>query len=71
MDALEGFEFLKWQFTQCANWCLFAKYASVITDALVAPKAGDKKTYQMDFRNRREALLETSLDIAEGADIRW
>ena len=30
---------------------------------------GDKKSYQMDFRNRLEALREVSLDIKEGADI--
>ncbi|MDX1924347.1 MAG: porphobilinogen synthase [Rickettsiaceae bacterium] len=30
---------------------------------------GDKKTYQMDIRNSREALLEANLDIEEGADI--
>jgi porphobilinogen synthase len=29
----------------------------------------DKKTYQMDFRNRKEALIEAALDIQEGADI--
>jgi len=29
----------------------------------------DKKNYQMDFRNRLEALREVSLDIKEGADI--
>lgn len=34
-----------------------------------APKFGDKKTYQMDFRNSREALREIDLDIAEGADM--
>lgn len=34
-----------------------------------APKAGDKKTYQMDFANTREALRETALDQQEGADI--
>ncbi|MBO9665283.1 MAG: porphobilinogen synthase [Bdellovibrio sp.] len=34
-----------------------------------APKFGDKKTYQMDFRNTREALREIDLDIEEGADI--
>jgi len=51
-----------------------AKYASAFygpfRDALdSAPKAGDKKTYQMDPANRREALLEADLDEAEGADI--
>jgi porphobilinogen synthase len=33
------------------------------------PGFGDKKTYQMDFHNRKEALTETKLDIEEGADI--
>ncbi|MDF1862245.1 MAG: porphobilinogen synthase [Verrucomicrobiales bacterium] len=34
-----------------------------------APKAGDKKTYQMDPANSSEALREVDLDIAEGADM--
>jgi porphobilinogen synthase len=34
-----------------------------------APRAGDKKTYQMDPANSREALREIRLDEAEGADI--
>ena len=34
-----------------------------------APGFGDKKNYQMDFHNRKEALLEAELDIEEGADI--
>ena len=39
------------------------------SDALdSAPKAGDKKTYQMDPRNKREALIEAELDELEGAD---
>lgn len=51
-----------------------AKYASgfygPFRDALnSAPKQGDKKTYQMDFRNSREALREADLDTHEGADI--
>jgi len=51
-----------------------AKYCSSFygpfRDALdSAPKAGDKKTYQMSFTNTREALLETKLDEQEGADI--
>ncbi|GJM30780.1 MAG: delta-aminolevulinic acid dehydratase [Cyclobacteriaceae bacterium] len=50
-----------------------AKYASVFygpfRDALDSePKHGDKKTYQMDPRNRREAVVEASLDVEEGAD---
>jgi porphobilinogen synthase len=51
-----------------------AKYASAyygpFRDALgSAPKSGDKKTYQMDPANAREAIKEVYLDIAEGADI--
>ena len=34
-----------------------------------SPGFGDKKTYQMDFGNRREAITETRRDIEEGADI--
>jgi porphobilinogen synthase len=34
-----------------------------------APKEGDRSTYQMDFRNGREALREARLDVAEGADM--
>lgn len=34
-----------------------------------APQSGDRKTYQMDFRNVREGVKETILDIDEGADI--
>jgi porphobilinogen synthase len=51
-----------------------AKYASSFygpfRDALdSAPGFGDKKTYQMDFANREEALIETQRDLEEGADI--
>ena len=51
-----------------------AKYASgfygPFREALnSAPNFGDKKTYQMDFRNRKEALIEAKRDIEEGADI--
>ena len=50
-----------------------AKYASAFygpfRDALnSAPKLGDKKSYQMDPRNSREALLEADIDFTEGAD---
>lgn len=34
-----------------------------------APSFGDRKSYQMDFRNKKEAIVETQLDIDEGADI--
>jgi len=51
-----------------------AKYASSFygpfRNALdSAPKKGDKKTYQMDFCNRLEAIREAKLDEEEGADI--
>jgi len=51
-----------------------AKYASAFygpfRDALdSAPKAGDKKTYQMNPANKREALIEAQLDMEEGADM--
>ena len=50
------------------------KYASnfygPFRDALDSkPGFGDKKTYQMDFRNRSEAIAEAKSDIEEGADI--
>ena len=50
-----------------------AKYASAFygpfRDALQsAPKSGDKKTYQMNPANQREALIEAHLDFSEGAD---
>ena len=51
-----------------------AKYASCFygpfRDALdSAPGFGDKKTYQMDYANSREAIRETLMDVEEGADI--
>jgi porphobilinogen synthase len=51
-----------------------AKYASCFygpfRDALdSAPGFGDKKTYQMDYSNRIEAIRETLQDVEEGADI--
>ncbi len=61
-------------FTDVGIIAYAAKYASAyygpFRDALdSAPKFGDKKTYQMDPANAREALTEIELDIAEGADI--
>jgi len=60
-------------FTDVAVCSYCAKYASAFygpfRDALdSAPKSGDKKTYQMDPANSREALREIELDEAEGAD---
>jgi porphobilinogen synthase len=55
-------------------WSYSAKYASCFygpfREALdSAPKFGDKKTYQMDPSNKREALRELQLDLQEGADV--
>ncbi|HEV7685640.1 MAG TPA: porphobilinogen synthase [Acidimicrobiia bacterium] len=51
-----------------------AKYASALYGpfrdaAECAPKFGDRRAYQMDPGNGREALTEVALDVAEGADI--
>lgn len=60
-------------FTEVSIMSYTAKYASAFygpfRDALdSAPKFGDKKTYQMDPANSREALIEADLDSQEGAD---
>lgn len=60
-------------FTHVSIMSYSAKYASAFygpfRDALEsAPKFGDKKTYQMNPANQREALLEAKLDELEGAD---
>ena len=66
-------------FTNTGIMSYSAKYASAFygpfrdaldsapVDMIDVPK--DKKTYQMDFANRFEAILETEMDIDEGADI--
>lgn len=51
-----------------------AKYSSTLYSpfrdaAESAPKFGDRKTYQMNYSNSREALREMELDVLEGADI--
>lgn len=68
-DALdaEGFE-------NVAILSYTAKYASAFYGPFrgaldSAPKSGDKKTYQMDPANSREALREAALDEGEGADM--
>ncbi len=60
-------------FTDVAIMAYTAKYASAFynpfRDALdSAPRFGDKKTYQMNPANSKEAILEAELDFAEGAD---
>jgi porphobilinogen synthase len=61
-------------YTNTSIMAYSAKYASALygpfREALQsAPKAGDKKTYQMDPANRREAIYEVALDVDEGADM--
>lgn len=68
-EALDEFGY-----TDVAIMSYCAKYASSFygpfREALdSAPRGGDKKTYQMDPANAREALREAELDEAEGADI--
>lgn len=60
-------------FTDTSIMSYSAKYASAFygpfRDALnSAPKSGDKKTYQMNPANKKEALIEALLDSKEGAD---
>lgn len=61
-------------FTRTGIMSYSAKYASCFygpfRDALdSAPGFGDKRTYQMHYANRREAIRETLMDVEEGADI--
>lgn len=61
-------------FTQLPIMSYAAKYASAFYGpfreaAESAPQFGDRRTYQMDPANAREALREVRLDVAEGADL--
>ncbi|MCS7164150.1 MAG: porphobilinogen synthase, partial [Thermodesulfovibrio sp.] len=61
-------------FTDVAILSYSAKYASAFYGpfreaAQSTPAFGDRRSYQMDYANRREALKEVALDIEEGADI--
>lgn len=61
-------------FTNTPVMAYSAKFASAFygpfRDAAdSAPAFGDRKTYQMDYHNRREACKEAVLDVEEGADI--
>jgi porphobilinogen synthase len=62
-------------FSQVAILAYAAKYASALygpfrdaVDVAIAD-GGDRRQYQQDFRNGREALAEVALDVAEGADV--
>jgi porphobilinogen synthase len=60
-------------FTDTAILAYSAKYASAyygpFRDACDSAPQGDRKSYQMDPRNGREAVFETLLDLQEGADM--
>src|SRR5688572_22019077 len=60
-------------FTDVSLLAYAAKYASAFygpfRDAVESSLVGDRKTYQQDPPNVREALREVALDVAEGADI--
>lgn len=76
MDGRVGYirrELDKEGFSKVSIMAYSAKYASAFygpfRDALdSAPKFGDKKTYQMNPANQREAIIEAQLDFEEGAD---
>jgi porphobilinogen synthase len=59
--------------TEVAILAYAAKYASAcygpFRDAVESTLQGDRKTYQQDPANAREALREVALDVAEGADV--
>jgi len=68
-DALDGGDY-----THVGILAYSAKYASCFYGPFrgaldSAPRKGDKKSYQMDPANAREALKEIALDIEEGADV--
>jgi porphobilinogen synthase len=68
-DALDGAGF-----SRVSILSYSAKYASCFYGPFrgaldSAPRKGDKKTYQMDPANWREALKEVALDVEEGADV--
>jgi porphobilinogen synthase len=60
-------------FVNTAILAYSSKFASAyygpFRDACDSAPRGDRKTYQMDYRNGREALLEAILDMEEGADM--
>ncbi len=63
-----------YNFTETPIMSYSVKYASSFYGpfreaAEGAPQFGDRRTYQMDFRNTHECFLESGADVAEGADI--
>lgn len=68
-DALDANNFVNVSIMSYAVKYASAYYGPFRDAADSAPQFGDRKQYQMDFANSREALKEVELDIAEGADI--
>ncbi len=68
-EALDGVGFTGTPIMSYAVKYASAFYGPFREAADSAPSFGDRKSYQMDFHNRREALKEALLDVEEGADI--
>jgi len=68
-DALDGADFGNTALMSYAVKYASAYYGPFRDAADSAPGAGDRKSYQMDVRNHREALREARLDEEEGADM--
>jgi porphobilinogen synthase len=68
-DALDGDRLVDTAIMSYSVKYASAYYGPFREAAHSAPTEGDRKSHQMDTRNRREALVEAELDIEEGADI--
>ena len=68
-SALDGAGFAHLPILSYSTKYASAMYGPFRDAAQGAPKFGDRKTHQMDPANAREALRETALDVAEGADL--
>ena len=68
-DALDEKNFINVSIMSYAVKYASAYYGPFRDAADSAPQFGDRKQYQMDFANSREALKEVELDLSEGADI--
>lgn len=68
-DALDHEGFLETPIMSYAVKQASSLYGPFRDAACSAPKFGDRRSYQMDAANAREAIIEAELDFAEGADI--
>lgn len=68
-QALDGAAFLNVPIMSYAAKFASSFYGPFREAAQSAPACGDRKSYQMDWGNSREALMEMRADIAEGADL--